>query len=89
MRPATSAAQGSPMNTDAFFTKIRTYGPLSDDAERDWAALLRPKTYRKDEAFIRAGDVPARYARLPPGEARTTQRTTTPPRCIRSARKTR
>ena len=48
--------------TEAFFAKIRSYADLSAEAEREWATLLRPRTYRKDEAFIKAGDVPTRYA---------------------------
>ncbi len=50
------------MNTDAFFTKIRTYTPLSEKAELAWSSLLRPRQYRKEEPFIRAGDVPTTYA---------------------------
>ncbi|HEV2513599.1 Crp/Fnr family transcriptional regulator [Bosea sp. (in: a-proteobacteria)] len=50
------------MTTDAFFAKIRTYAELSEAAERAWAALLRPGRYRRDEIFVRAGDVPTRYA---------------------------
>ncbi|GAC1045082.1 Crp/Fnr family transcriptional regulator [Rhizobium sp. No.120] len=50
------------MNTDAFFTKIRTYAPLSEKAELAWSSLLRPRQYRKEEPFIRAGDVPTTYA---------------------------
>jgi len=48
------------MNTDAFFAKIRTYTDLSANAELAWSSLLRPRQYGKDEAFIRAGDVPTR-----------------------------
>ena len=50
------------MTADAFFAKIRTYAALSEAAERAWAALLRPRQYRRDEIFIRAGDVPTSYA---------------------------
>lgn len=50
------------MTTDAFFAKIRTYAALSEAAEHAWAALLRPRHYHRDEIFIRAGDVPTRYA---------------------------
>ena len=51
------------MNTEAFFTKIRTYTPhLSEKAELAWSSLLRPRQYRKDEPFVRAGDVPTTYA---------------------------
>lgn len=48
--------------TDAFFAKIRTYADLSEEAEHAWAELLRRKVYRKEEAFIRAGDVPTACA---------------------------
>ena len=50
------------MDTEAFFAKIRTYADLSQQAEEAWASLLRRKRYRKNEAFIRAGDIPATYA---------------------------
>jgi CRP-like cAMP-binding protein len=50
------------MTTEAFFTKIRTYVDLSEKAEKAWNPLLRRKLYRKDEVFIRAGDVPTTYA---------------------------
>lgn len=50
------------MTTAAFFAKIRTYTALSEESERAWASLLRPRRYRKDEVFIRAGDVPSAYA---------------------------
>lgn len=50
------------MTTEDFFAKIRTYTDLSVAAERAWVALLRRKHYRKDEIFIRAGDVPTTFA---------------------------
>jgi len=50
------------MNTDAFFTRIRTYTDLSAAAELAWSSLLRPRQYGKDDAFIRAGDVPTTCA---------------------------
>jgi CRP-like cAMP-binding protein len=50
------------MTAEAFFTKIRTYAALSETAEQAWASLLRAKQYRKDEPFIRAGDVPTSFA---------------------------
>lgn len=50
------------MTTEALFTKIRTYTDLSENAEKAWAGLLRRKRYRKDETFIKAGDVPTTYA---------------------------
>ena len=50
------------MNTEAFFTKIRTYTDLSAKAELTWSSLLRPRQYSKEEPFIRAGDVPTTFA---------------------------
>jgi CRP-like cAMP-binding protein len=50
------------MNAEAFFTKIRAYNDLSAQAELAWSSLLRPKQYRKEEPFIRAGDVPSACA---------------------------
>ena len=46
------------MNSEAFFTKVRSYVDLSREAELAWSSLLRPKDYGKDELFIRAGDIP-------------------------------
>jgi CRP-like cAMP-binding protein len=50
------------MTAEAFFTKVRAYAALSEKAEQAWASLLRRKQYRKDEPFIRAGDVPTTFA---------------------------
>lgn len=50
------------MTTTAFFAKIRGYAALSDEAERAWASLLRPRYYAKDDVVIQAGDVPTTYA---------------------------
>ena len=50
------------MNTEAFFAKIRSYADISAKAELAWSSLLRPRRYSKDEAFIRAGDVPTTCA---------------------------
>lgn len=50
------------MDSEGFFAKIRSYADLSERAEKAWAKLLRPKEYRKDDSFIRAGDVPTKYA---------------------------
>lgn len=50
------------MSKDIFFEKIRSYGPLSQDAETAWAALLKPRRYRKDEHFIAEGQTPAHFA---------------------------
>lgn len=50
------------MSTDAFFKIIRTYAELSKAAERAWASCLRPRRYRRDEAFVSAGTVPTTFA---------------------------
>jgi CRP-like cAMP-binding protein len=50
------------MTTEAFFTKIRTYGDLTVEAEQAWTTLLRRKQYRRDEHFISEGNVPKVYA---------------------------
>jgi CRP-like cAMP-binding protein len=48
--------------TAEFFTKVRSYADLSAEAERSWAALLRRRTYRRDEHFVAEGAVPRTYA---------------------------
>ena len=50
------------MDTSIFFQKIRTYGPLSDESEKDWAALLNEKIYQKGDDFLRIGQVPRKVA---------------------------
>ena len=50
------------MKNEAFFRQIRTYAALSARAEQAWASLLRPRQYRKEESFIRAGTVPTTFA---------------------------
>jgi CRP-like cAMP-binding protein len=50
------------MDTETFFTKIRTYADLSPQSEKAWASLLHSRRYRKNEPFIRAGDIPTTYA---------------------------
>ncbi len=50
------------MTTDAFFKTIGNYTQLSDAARCAWASLLRSRQYRRDETFVRAGDVPTVYA---------------------------
>jgi len=50
------------MSKDVFFEKIRSYGPLSLEAETAWAALLKPRSYRKDVHFIAEGEIPANFA---------------------------
>lgn len=50
------------MNTDLFFQKIRTYHPLSDQAEKAWAGLLSLKKYRKGNSFVAMGEKPRKVA---------------------------
>ena len=50
------------MTAEAFIAKIRTYADLSLEAEQAWKRLLRRREYRKDDTFIRAGDVPTNFA---------------------------
>lgn len=50
------------MSVDAFFNKVRNYTALSAEAESAWSSLLRSRQYGKDEAFVRAGDVPTACA---------------------------
>ncbi|RYE69963.1 MAG: Crp/Fnr family transcriptional regulator [Rhizobiaceae bacterium] len=50
------------MSTQAFFAKVRCYVDLSMEAENAWSSLLRPRHYAKDEPFVRAGDVPTKFA---------------------------
>lgn len=50
------------MNIEAFFQKIRTYAPLSADAEQAWAGLLTERTIRKGEDFIALGQTPQKVA---------------------------
>jgi len=57
-----SGAQKLSTSRHAFFAKMRTYADLSTEAEQAWSSLLRSRQYTKDEAFIRAGDIPTTYA---------------------------
>ena len=50
------------MLTEQFFNKIRTYTPLSKEAENVWQQLLSEKTYRKGDNFIRVGQTPRKVA---------------------------
>jgi CRP-like cAMP-binding protein len=50
------------MNTDSFFRKIRSYYPISAQAELAWTRLLEQKTYKKGENFISEGDYPKKIA---------------------------
>lgn len=47
---------------EAFFTKIGAYTELSVGAKRAWESLLQPRQYRRNEHFVREGDVPTHYA---------------------------
>lgn len=50
-----------------FFQEARTYDHLSVEAEKDWAALITEKTYRKKDYFIRTGQVPKNVAYVTKG----------------------
>lgn len=50
------------MDTGLFFEKIRSYGPLSGEAEEEWTHLLHAKSYPRGEDFLRIGQVPRRVA---------------------------
>lgn len=50
------------MSIDIFFNKIRSYCNISEEAEADWAKLLRLKTYKKGEYFISEGQYPKEVA---------------------------
>jgi len=50
------------MDTELFFQKIRSYYPISQEAEAAWAALLREKSYHKGENFINEGQIPRKVA---------------------------
>ena len=50
------------METKVYFQKIRSYADLSSEAEDDWRGLLRAKTYPRDSAFLRLGEIPQNVA---------------------------
>jgi CRP-like cAMP-binding protein len=50
------------MSIDIFFNKIRTYAPLSVQAESAWTQLLHEKKYRKGDNFIEEGQIPKKVA---------------------------
>jgi CRP-like cAMP-binding protein len=50
------------MSTELFFKKIRTYYPISEQAELAWTKILRPRTYKKGEYFITEGQHPKEVA---------------------------
>lgn len=43
------------MSTDLFFQKIRSYHPLSDEAEQAWGAILHEKAYKRGERLLSEG----------------------------------
>ncbi|MBS0417144.1 MAG: Crp/Fnr family transcriptional regulator [Proteobacteria bacterium] len=50
------------MTVEPFFTKIRSYASLSDEAEQAWSMLLVQRHYKRDEPYIVAGAVPTTFA---------------------------
>jgi CRP-like cAMP-binding protein len=50
------------MSLDIFFNKIRTYAPLSVQAESAWTQLLHEKKYCKGDNFIEEGQIPKKVA---------------------------
>lgn len=50
------------MITDQFFEEVRKNGNLGPEAEKDWAALLKHKVYKKKDYFIRVDQVPRKVA---------------------------
>jgi CRP-like cAMP-binding protein len=50
------------MSPDIFFNKIRTYAPLSVQAESAWTQLLHEKKYCKGDNFIEEGQIPKKVA---------------------------
>jgi len=55
------------MTTEQFFSKVRSYGNLTQAAEDAWLVLLREKTYHKGEDFIRTGQIPKKAAYITEG----------------------
>lgn len=50
------------MDVETFFNKIRTYCDLGPESQRDWARLLKVKTYNKGTDFLRLGEIPSSVA---------------------------
>lgn len=48
------------MNTELFFSKIRTYTNLSAEAELAWLLLLKERKYKKGENLISIGQIPTK-----------------------------
>lgn len=46
------------MNINLFFQKIRTYHPISEEAEMAWKSLLKEKTYQKGDRLLNIGQHP-------------------------------
>lgn len=42
--------------------KIDAYAPLSEESRQAWESILRKKTYRKNEYFVREGQIPRTVA---------------------------
>src|SRR5687768_7143956 len=40
-----------------FWDKVESYAKLSEQSRTEWEKILRPKTYKKDQYFIREGEV--------------------------------
>jgi CRP-like cAMP-binding protein len=50
------------MSTDLFFQKIKSYHPLSANAEAAWSAILQKNVYKKGDFFITEGKAPKKVA---------------------------
>jgi CRP-like cAMP-binding protein len=61
---ATSSCQRriGTLDCDQFFEGIRRYAELSEASTKAWQSLLRPELYRKNECFIRLGQIPEKVA---------------------------
>ena len=46
------------MNTDIFFSKVRTYHNISEQSESAWKKLLQLRKYQKNENFLAMGQHP-------------------------------
>ena len=50
------------MDAEILFDKIKEYTTLSAEAEADWACLLKSKSYKKGDEFVRLGQIPKKVA---------------------------
>ncbi|WP_057938095.1 Crp/Fnr family transcriptional regulator [Algoriphagus resistens] len=50
------------MDSDLFFNKIRTYYPISEQAEIAWKRLLHERKYKKHENLIEIGQHPKKVS---------------------------